>query len=95
MPDHLHLFCAPATFPPEDFRSWLRFWKAHVSRVWPSPNEQPIWQQDGWDTQLRKGDSYTEKWNYVRQNPVRAGLVTDPDDWPYQGELHSLPWLGD
>jgi len=25
-------------------------------------------------------------------NPARAGLVSDPDQWPYQGILDELPW---
>jgi hypothetical protein len=36
---------------------------------------------------LRSDESYSEKWNYVRDNPVRAGLVETADDWPYQGEI--------
>ena len=35
MPDHLHFFCSPATFPPEDFHRWVRRWKAQVSRTFP------------------------------------------------------------
>jgi len=29
----------------------------------------------------------SEKWNYVRDNPVRAGLVENAEAWPYQGEV--------
>jgi putative transposase len=47
---------------------------------------------DFWDTQLRRQAHYNEKWEFVRENPVRAGLVHDPDDWPYQGELNHLWW---
>ena len=36
---------------------------------------------------LRGDESYAEKWNYVRDNPVRAGLVRTADEWPYQGEI--------
>ena len=36
---------------------------------------------------MRDDESYTEKWIYVRENPVRAGLVARADDWPYQGEF--------
>jgi hypothetical protein len=36
--------------------------------------------------------SYDEKWEYVRSNPVRHSYVTDPADWPYQGELNELRW---
>jgi hypothetical protein len=53
---------------------------------------QPIWQMDCWDTQLRAGQSYGAKWDYVRNNAVRHGLVARAEDWPYQGELNILPW---
>ncbi len=26
-----------------------------------------------------------EKWEYIRYNPVRAGLCSDPDGYPYAG----------
>ena len=51
-----------------------------------------VWQRDYWDRQLRRGESYSEKWAYVRTNPVRAGLVVRPEDWPYQGEMCVLRW---
>ena len=35
---------------------------------------------------LRNDESYTEKWKYVRENPVHAGVVQRAHDWPYQGE---------
>ena len=92
MPDHLHLFCAPAENLARPVNQWVRFWKTLASRRWPRPDEQPIWQLDFWDTQLRCGTHYDEKWEYVRQNPVRGGLVSEPDAWPYQGELNELRW---
>lgn len=56
--------------------------------------EHPIWERHFWDRQLRRGESYSEKWQYVVTNPVRAGLVQRVADWPYQGELNVLPWIG-
>ena len=47
----------------------------------------PIWQRSFFDHVLRNDESYAQKWNYVRENPVRAGLVTKADDWPYSGEI--------
>lgn len=47
---------------------------------------------DCWDTQLRAGESYDAKWEYVRQNGVRHGLATAANEWPYQGELNILQW---
>ena len=91
MPDHLHFFCAPndAVTP---FKAWMEYWRNMATKAWPITVDKPLWQRDFWDRQLRKGDSYSEKWNYVQENPVRAGLVNQAKDWPYQGELNVLSW---
>jgi putative transposase len=92
MPEHVHFFCAPFD---QNFtlKNWMTFWRNAFTRAWPLAGDKPIWQPDYWDTQLRRGESYAAKWEYVRQNPVRRGLVSNHDDWPYQGELEVLPWL--
>jgi hypothetical protein len=36
---------------------------------------------------LRSDESYSQKWNYVRENPARTGLVNSEEDLPYQGEI--------
>jgi len=36
---------------------------------------------------LRNDESYAQKWEYVRENSVRAGLVHCSEDGPYQGEI--------
>ena len=51
-----------------------------------------FWQEEFFDHLLRRAESYAEKWEYVRWNPVRAGLVANADDWPYQGEIHRIQW---
>jgi putative transposase len=91
MPDHVHFFCAP-TDPECSLEKWMQFWKSQISKAWPVPSEKPVFQRDHWDRQLRSTESYGEKWDYVRQNPVRAVLVADADAWPYQGELNELRW---
>jgi REP element-mobilizing transposase RayT len=60
----------------------------------PGADARPpkVWQDGCWDTQLRKGENYGEKWAYVRNNPVRKVLVKSPEDWPWQGEIHVLEW---
>ena len=92
MPDHIHLFCAPAIRDPLPIRKWIRYWKSQASKQWPNQDEHPIWQAEAWDRQLRSGDSYSEKWAYVQNNPVRHQLVNDNNDWPYKGELNQLLW---
>ena len=92
MPDHMHLFCSPATVPPEPLERWISYWKAEAARHWPRGAEHPLWQRDFWDTQLRHADSYNAKWSYVRLNPVRKGLVDCEAAWPFQGEENVLRW---
>ncbi|MDD2239660.1 MAG: transposase [Kiritimatiellae bacterium] len=50
------------------------------------------WQEGFFDHALRSSESYSEKWNYVRMNPVRAGLVNNAEDWPFTGEIDVLRW---
>ncbi len=88
LPDHIHLFCAPGRHDHLPVQKWAAFWKSKVSNHWPDPKQHPIWQVDCWDTQLRRGENYSTKWEYVRNNPVRHGLVACAEEWPYQGELN-------
>jgi REP element-mobilizing transposase RayT len=92
LPDHIHLFCAPNTSPEQPLKSWISFWKNYATRRWPNRDDVPIWQTEYWDRQLRRGESYDEKWIYVENNPARHGYVTVADDWRYRGELNVLQW---
>jgi putative transposase len=86
MPDHIHLFVRGSL----DFslRQWIRMMKRALSRaILAAP---PHWQSGFFDHLIRHGESYAEKWEYVRLNPVRAGLVQDPDGWPWQGAIIRL-----
>jgi putative transposase len=88
MPDHLHLFCVPydLKFTIED---WMTFWKGRFSKTC---REAGRFQRGGFHHRLRDGESYSQKWQYVRENPVRAGLITKPEDWRYQGRVHEIRW---
>jgi putative transposase len=92
MPDHVHLFAAPMLYPPEPLAKWIRFWKSYVSRSCRKEAVKSLWQPEFWDTQLRRGDSYSEKWEYVSRNPVRAGFALTPEEWPFQGAVNELVW---
>jgi len=76
MPDHLHgLFAFPG---------------GGMSRVigevkrWLASQTGVRWQRDFFDHRLRSCESAAEKVAYIRNNPVRAGLVERSEDWPYQ-----------
>jgi REP element-mobilizing transposase RayT len=89
MPDHLHLFVAVApTEGTPTLPDWGKALKGVLARHWKHQgHEGPFWQKGFFDHVMRSSDSMTAKWLYVRDNPVRAGLVTKSDDWPYAGEI--------
>jgi len=90
MPDHVHLF---ATFARDSLAlsAWIKSLKNSLSKLLREQNVAALhWQKGFFDHVMRSADSYSEKWDYVRANPVRAGLVATPEAWPYHGTIHDL-----
>ena len=90
MPDHLHFFCIPGVPHPENVQRRSRYWKRLAGQLQPALKGQ--WQPDVRDTQMRDSIHYEEKLSYVRQNPVRKGLVARWEDWPFRGINHVIQW---
>lgn len=90
MPDHIHLFATPGVLHPEPVKDWAGYWKRLASRAQPAL--KGVWLRDVWDVQMRSMDHYREKQSYMEMNPVRAGLVKEPGEWPYKGCLHTIIW---
>ena len=85
MPDHVHFFVrGDAEF---NLARWANGLKRAISIELGATCERPMWQPGFFDHLLRNDESYTQKWHYVRENPVRAGLVKVSDEWPHQGEI--------
>jgi putative transposase len=77
MPDHLHML---VSFPRHESMSRVvRSWKIFTSRV-----AKVRWQRDFFDHRIRREESLRDKASYILGNPVRAGLVTEPNDWIYR-----------
>jgi REP element-mobilizing transposase RayT len=76
MPDHVHgLFSFPVeTKMTKVINAWKKF-TAHALDI--------EWQRDFFDHRLRREESFDEKAAYICNNPLRAGLVQDSDEWPY------------
>ena len=49
-----------------------------------------VWQPEFFDHLIRSSESYDQKWEYVRDNPVRAGFVSTANAWKYAGEIERL-----
>jgi len=81
MPDHVHLLLSPLRDREQSLSQFMQRWK--TSSTLRLGGE--IWQREFFDHLLRSDEKLEEKWNYVRENPVRAGLCANPDAYPYSG----------
>ncbi len=89
MPDHIHFFIRLA--PECKLGATVGFLKKSLSSALNEKEcASPHWQPGFFDHMLRSASSYSEKWEYVYQNPVRAGLVKHADEWRYSGEVVSI-----
>jgi REP-associated tyrosine transposase len=80
MPDHVHLLAAPMNRDA----AVGELSAAIKRRVRKTLNADWQWQPGCFDRLLRQEESAQEKWHYIRENPVRAGLVSRWPDWPYR-----------
>jgi REP element-mobilizing transposase RayT len=76
MPDHAHML---VSFPPDsDMATTIRVWKSYQTRTLGVR-----WQSGFFDHRLRSDESEELKAEYIRMNPVRAGLVAGAEEWPF------------
>ena len=76
MPDHLHALISFS--PRQPMAKTLANFKEIVAK-----QAGVRWQRDYFDHRLRAEESLDEKAHYIRMNPVRKGLNTQVEDWPY------------
>ena len=85
MPDHVHLIVNPG---PSGLSEAIRRFKGRMAVWWRKNGDgQSLWQGGYFDHQIRHAEGFQEKCEYVLQNPVRAGLIARPEDYPWCGSL--------
>ncbi len=80
MPDHVHILACPKHREEAvgNLSGALKRWiRQEMKAGWQ-------WQPGSFDRLLRADESISEKWAYIRENPVRGGLVEQWEDWPYR-----------
>jgi REP-associated tyrosine transposase len=83
LPDHWHAICAPVyplTISPV-MKSAKTSSTILIHRRRAERGE--LWQARFFDRALRTVKEYNEKVEYIHLNPVKAGLVRRPEDWPW------------
>ena len=88
MPEHVHLLLIPLEdgdgqpYPLKDIFKLIKGASARsLNKL--TGRGGPVWQEESFDHVLRSDESFEEKMEYIRQNPVRRGLVNRPEDYPW------------
>ena len=75
MPDHLHMIVAFGF--QHRIKTIVEGWKRYAAT-----RHRVVWQRGFFEHRLRGDEGFEEKAAYIRQNPVRAGLVQEAGEWP-------------
>jgi REP element-mobilizing transposase RayT len=88
MPEHVHLLLTPLRdtngemFCLSDILKGIKGASARsVNKLLQTCG--PLWQEESFDHVVRSNESLAQKIEYIRQNPVRRGLVTTPEQYQW------------
>jgi putative transposase len=86
MPEHVHLLVSE----PERrlLATAIQAMKQSVARRLALRSADPFWQARYYDFNVWSEDKRIEKLNYMHWNPVKRGLVSRPEDWPWSSFHH-------
>jgi len=93
MPDHVHALARPLSRPTggafnlaEILHSIKRFSARKINQG--RGVQGSLWQDERFDRIVRDEAEFLEKWQYIRNNPVKAGLaiITEEYPWLYEND---------
>ncbi len=83
MPNHIHVLIKPlqtwttATIVASSKKFTARKFRQH------RPSTQPVWHREYWDRYIRTETHLQRVIAYIHDNPVKAGLVSTAEHWPW------------
>lgn len=83
MPNHVHVLIE--TLPGMRLGDIVRTWKTYSAKSINGRLQRhgSIWEEDYHDRYIRDNDHLSDARNYIRRNPVKAGLCASPEDWQW------------
>ncbi|HYS25781.1 MAG TPA: transposase [Vicinamibacterales bacterium] len=84
MPDHAHLLLE-GTDRNSDLRMVIKTAKQSSGQRFAARMKRPLWDEGFHDRVVRPEDDVKRIARYIIENPVRAGLVRSPSDYPLSG----------
>jgi len=84
MPNHIHVLLI--VFKPWSLSQVVASWKKYSSRTIDNPVDKPsngrrLWHSEYFDRYMRNSAHFEKTVDYIHYNPVKAGLVENPEDW--------------
>jgi putative transposase len=86
MPEHVHLLLGETRVASLSIA--IQVLKQQTSRKLKSPDADRFWQRRYYDFNVHNENKRVEKLQYMHRNPMKRGLVTKPEDWPWSSFLH-------
>jgi len=89
MPDHFHALIGTGE-SKKPLGVICGSFKSISTRAYWKWYEGKLWQRQFFDHVVRNEQDFFETILYIKQNPVRKGLVNTPEEWPYTGVVDEL-----
>jgi putative transposase len=80
MPNHVHLLLTPAIELPKLTKSLKGITAKRANGILQLLGN-PFWQEESYDHLVRHEREFDKIKNYIEENPVRAGLVTEASEY--------------
>jgi len=88
MPNHVHVLFE--VLPGHPLGRVIQTWRGHTGHQlaphMPARSDdgtRRVWQRGYWDRYIRDPKHYVAAIQYIENNPVKAGLAAQPEDWPW------------
>jgi REP element-mobilizing transposase RayT len=86
MPDHLHLL-VQAKEGCQSLERFIGAFKNITTRLyWQQGGKGKLWQRGFYDHIVRRDEDLATISGYIMDNPVRAGSVEEPEQYPWLGQ---------
>jgi REP element-mobilizing transposase RayT len=93
MANHVHVLLTPKVPLARITRGLKRFTAARANQILRRTGMR-FWQEESFDHWVRDETEFYRVMNYIERNPVKAGLVGKPEDWPWSSASRSTSSTG-
>ena len=93
MPNHVHVLIKvrPGVSLSTILHSWRTFTAHEANKILGRTGQ--FWMHEYFDRYIRDARHFESTVNYIRNNPVKAGLVSEPEQWPWVGDSTQVSHL--